>query len=268
MFGIDSNEKLPQEFFWSHKAWDAYMANLWYDLLNSLDFYGLHNVVEIGSGNSVKIGMALAKLDFKGSVFLVDPFQEALEEASKSYLNILPKAEIKAVAKTLADSLNFLPRESVCLVSNHCIDDMIMVAGQSEYSLTQLFEWTAIEHEQTIPLSKKVWADLEADPLKLSIIKNQVYRDCCSVIENLQPRLCIFGQYPSITLKNADMNNLNIHASEILQKLHTKFINKVVPESEIQKILNTNKHFNDLHIGNEVLNAGNWFVLKNKNQVY
>ncbi len=260
MFGTDSKETLPQRFAQSHKAWDEYMAKIWKNLLHLVGCEADASVIEIGGGNSVKIGTALAQSGFKGSFHLVDPFEEALAEAQRLYCELLPDAQIHTHTTTLAQA-KALPQNAL-LLANHPLDDMILAAGAGPHDAAELFGWTAIEHEQTIPLSLQVWTGIEHHPDMLSGIKDVIFAEWRAAIDTLKPRALIVSQYPSSTLKNAGMNGLNRHALDILKALRGLYASALIPDEDVQGVLNRVKHYNDKHIGKEVLNAANWLVAR------
>ena len=258
--GYDSVETLPARFSQSHKAWDAYMAQVWHTLLATLPLGANASVVEIGSGNSIKIGMALASLSFAGSLYLVDPFEEALHETKEHYMRLLPNIELHLIAATLAEAAEILSPRPTCLVSNHSIDDMLLAAARGNSSMRELFGWTSIEHEQTIPLTQEVWSVLAADKKKLAQVKDVVFEEWRLAIETLKPQFCIISQYPSVTLEHTGMGGLNTHAGEVFARLRRYFSLKSFQGTDVQDILSKHPHFNDTHIRSEVLNAKNWFI--------
>ena len=54
-------------------------------------------VIEVAPGYEPKIGNALALLDFRGVIFLVEPDQKAARRIQRIYQKILPHAVVKAV---------------------------------------------------------------------------------------------------------------------------------------------------------------------------
>jgi hypothetical protein len=259
MFGIDSQENLPPLFFHSHKAWDAFMAQIWARFFAHFKLATQAAVVEIGPGSSIKIGIALAETGFKGTVYLVDPFEEELARTAKLYRDLLPDAHIHVIAHSLAGALELLPKHLDFLVSNHPIDDMLLASGKGKKELLELFGWTAIEHEQMVPASERAWRVLSSDRDRLLRMKEAVYSEWHAALEMLRPDIAIISQYPSSTLNNNGMEGLNMHAADIFARIRAEY--KEILETGLQPLLNASKHYNDRHIGTEVLNAKNWLAL-------
>lgn len=262
LFGINTDEKLPDSYFHSHKAWDNYMAHLWYLFLFYIDVKPYDTIIEIGVGNSIKIGKALSKSHFIGNLFLVDPCQDLLKEAGRYYAQLLPNATIELIPLSFIDALPKLPKHAKCLLANHPLDDMLLAWNQTPVVCEQLFTWTAIAHEQTIPLSLEVFNLVAANPQQLQATQHEIAESWLKAWQYLMPNYCIMSQYPSLTLKNHGLDKLNHCATFILNCLQEKFHKLLEPAARIQLLLNANKNYNDAHIGGEVLNAKNWLVVR------
>lgn len=265
MFGHDSGESLPSTFSQSHKAWDAYMAEVWHSIFLTLQMTKNANVVEVGPGNSIKVALALKKLDFTGNIHLIDPIAEVLAESEVLYKKILPDANIYPIHATLEDVVNSSLQRTDYIVSNHPIDDMIIATTQPKDKLRALFDWTAIEHEQMIPISHENWSKLAVDTTKLQSLQRSICEEWYHAIDVLKPRYCVISQYASSTLKNNGMDGLNAQAKMILGEMRSHYVDSLIADVDIQTALNANTHYNDMHISNEVLNASNWLVIKPSN---
>ena len=260
MFGTDTIENLPDRFFHSHKAWDAYMAGPWRGLFELLKIDKQGTIVEIAPGNSVKIASALAEAGFEGNLYLVEPVEEILAEVSALCREILPRAQIHPLCNILSEAQHHLPHQPSFIVANHPLDDMILATAQPKTRLKELFGWTAIAQEQTIPLSFESWENLAADPDRLVHVREQILQEWNDLLKTLQPEHCIISQYPSVTLENNGMAGLNQEAAAILKALRSDYAKKRISDIAIQAVLNRFPNYNDSHIGQNVLNAINWLL--------
>lgn len=260
MFGTHTVDNLPDRFFYSHKAWDAYMAGPWHGLFELLKIDNHGTIVEIAPGNSVKIALALAKAGFQGKVYLVEPVEDILAEVSALYREILPGTEIHPLCHMLDEVQHYLPHRPSFIVANHPLDDMILATAQPKSRLGELFGWTAIAQEQTITLSLESWENLAAEPDRLVRVRERIRQEWNDLLRRLQPEHCIISQYPSVTLENHGMAGLNREATAIFAALHSDYTGMRVSDLVIQAVLNKFPNYNDRHIGQNVLNAVNWLV--------
>lgn len=262
-FGFATKENLPKIYHQNHKEWDKYMSQVWYNLLSFLNLKKHDRVIEVGAGNSIKIGLALAKFGFEGDLFLVDPTESILLEAEQLYSALIPEATIYPIPTRLADALSLLPKHPDYILSNHPLDDMLMAVNQPQHCLQSLFDWTSIPYEKMLPISDRIWSIIKSNTDHLTDLKKEIVKEWLQVLDNLQPSFCVISQYPSATLKKNGLNDLNFHATTILNMLMHHYNNMLEPEESVQDVLNHNENFNDLHISTDVLNAKNWLVLRN-----
>jgi hypothetical protein len=257
MFGLTTEEKLPEEFITSYPAWDNYVSNIWRDLFVFTGISARDIVVEIAPGTSTKIGLALSKLHFAGELYVVEPVFNVLETVVSKYQNILPAARIHPIQTTLALCHSHLPTKADLLVSNHPLDDMLLAAGSTEEDFSKLFEWGEGSHFAQI-LSQ--WNEFKNKPHTLLTAHQKVYYDWKDILRILNPANFILCQYPSITLTNHSLGALNVEATKILETIKTVQYYSTRPQEDIQAILNKHKNYNDAHIGKAVLNAANWVI--------
>ncbi|MBI4991895.1 MAG: hypothetical protein HZB99_01640 [Candidatus Harrisonbacteria bacterium] len=85
-------------------------------------------VIEVAPGYEPKIGNALALYEFQGTVFIIEPDQEAARHIQEVYKKILPGAVIKVITKPLQDVEvgADIPCRADALVASHPFDDMVI----------------------------------------------------------------------------------------------------------------------------------------------
>jgi len=263
LFGINTGEEIPEAYFYSHKAWDSYMGNLWGSLLRFMNIGIDEAVIEVAPGASVKIALALSAIGFRGRLYVVDRVQSVLLQVEQNYRQLLPYAKITFISKSLGQSLDELPRNPACVLSNHPLDDMILAAGAEIGQLNELFGWTCRDEESFSTLSKKIWDEIERSPQQLGKIKESVVNEWSDMLNVLHPRWCALSQYNSSVLQQSSMVTLNQHAAELLALLRARHAKPGVEHVQLQHLFNSHKNYNNIHIGREVLDAAHWLVFNN-----
>lgn len=263
MFGISTNEKMSESFLTSYKAWDRYVSQIWYKLLLFCDVDKKGSVVEIAPGASSKIAHALKELDFRGEIYLVEPHDNARKLITEQYQQLLPKAMIYPINKYLFDCIENLPQSIQCVISHHPLDDMLMSKGNDKLLNEQLFSWVNQDKASIPPLFEAHWQKLVNHPQHLNEFKQHIIEEWWMFIEQLKPKNVLMSQYPSLTLETDTLKSLNQHAEDLLQMLKIRLKNGLTQDGIVQTLLNQNKNYNVHSIGNEVLNAKNWFMYRN-----
>lgn len=259
MFGTSTNETLPEIYLTSYEAWDGYMAEIWSSILKWLDIPKDACIVEVGPGTSAKLALALAKMDFSGIFYLVEPCAGLLEKITGRCREFLPRARIHAVEATLLHSLPQLPHAPHLLASNHCLDDMILAHGLAHEDFGALFTWAASPSARLMDASRERWCGMRQQSGMVERATANAVQEWRQACAKLKPAAIALSQYSSSALINdAVMNDLNIAAKAALWKLKTGF----TEYKNIQALLNKHKNFNNHYIGTEVLDAGNWLVME------
>lgn len=260
MFGITTQQQLPSEYITSYAIWDTYMASVWAALLLNQPMKPLMTVIEIAPGTSSKIGLALAKCQFHGKLYIVEPEKSSLSITYQSYKTMLPEADIYPIQQTLAKSLAQLPKYPDFLLANHPLDDMLIANPLNEEPEPLVFDWTLNRTSQLSPLFLEQCAKITSDLRFLTAAKNHIIQQWQHFFDELQPLTTIISQYPSIVLEENDQKALNQHAVEMLQTLKTIYTNRCT-DSQVQSALDQLENYNNKYIGNEILNAKNWLML-------
>ncbi|CDZ77623.1 hypothetical protein BN59_01907 [Legionella massiliensis] len=260
MFGKRTDEQISDALLTTYAAWDDYVSAIWASFFVDSGLSQNGVILEIAPGASPKIAYALEKIDFRGDIYLIEPYQDALKAISKKYQTILPQAKLHPLPCVLIDSLNHLPRELDCVISHHPLDDMIMAMDDDPQIFEQLFSWVNQDKLEIHPKFAARWQQLHANPDKISQIENEITRQWVLFVEQIQPKLLMMSQYPSLVLETETMCSLNKQAQLLLQRLKQYFHKQLIADRHVQDLLNHNKNYNFDLIGNEVLNAKNWLI--------
>ncbi len=260
LFGTPGTAPLPPEYLTSHRAWDEYMAQVWLSLLPFIALPRDAAVVEIAPGASAKIALALGRMNFCGDVYIVEPAPPVMARALENYRRHVPQARIRALEETLQEAQKALPHKAFWL-ANHPLDDMLLSAGASAAERAELFKWTAEDDQVFYPVSQRCWQRLAAEPPRLEAIKNAVCREWVDAIAAAAPAGVVISQYNSSALAQNNLADLNRAARDIAAMLAQHFNPRVRAPSALQPVLNQHLHYNNAHIGGEILNAANWLIL-------
>lgn len=261
MYGISTKDKISRELLATYEAWNKYLAHVWYNFIYYAEIKETDTIIEIAPGTAPKIAMALQKMSFKGSVYLVEPYKKALQTITSVYQHCLPHANIIPVEATLLESLNQLPKAPNLLVSHHPIDDMI-IATQIANDWDSYFDWV---HDDQLLIKnnfKTIWFELQQNRDKLTRVIHQVSNEWLKAIEVLKPDFTMISQYPSLVFENdsISMKELNLISQMTFKEIKQHFKEHLESEANIQFILNANKNYNFHLIGEEVLNSANWMI--------
>lgn len=262
MFGKKTKEPISTELLTTYKAWDDYISAIWTSLFIHSRLSRKGTIVEVAPGASPKIAYALQKIDFCGEIYIVEPYQKALERICKQYQTLLPKAKLYPLNCLLIESLVHLPQGLDCCISHHPLDDMIMAMDGGPQIFEQLFSWVNQDKLDIHPNFSAHWQQLHMLPAKISQIEHEIIRQWLLFIEQIQPKLLMMSQYPSLVLETTTMSSLNKKAQQLLQGLKQHCQKQLINDALIQDLLNLNNNYNFDLIGNEVLNARNWLIYK------
>ncbi len=128
---------IPQDLLNDHDTYERYIGNIWSHLFRYSGFKSDDTVIEIGPGNSFKIGFALVNNAFKGSLYLIDPLPSSLQVITQKYQKYLPEARIYPIQATLSEAISYLPKKPDFLVANHVLDDMLLVTKSNINTMTE-----------------------------------------------------------------------------------------------------------------------------------
>lgn len=262
MFGINTNEPVPQEILNSYEGWDIYMGHLWYNLLYFCNLKKYDTVIEIAPGSSSKLAQALAKINFSGTLYVVEPHTKIVKVIKEAYKKWLPQAKVIILNELLEHSLSKLPCNADFILSNHPLDDMLLSAGITAVELNELFDWAADMPSATFDSTIAAWTRLNNNPVQLAASKEHVFKTWETSLKLLKPKTVILSQYPSFMMESRGLSELNQWGWSLLQRLKMTYEEHIIPEQFVQTVLNGLKNYNDPHLGLGILNAQYWLVIK------
>lgn len=260
MFGTDTGNKIPRALLDSHEAWDHHVGGIWAAVLMPEKLPADATVIEIAPGSAVKIASALAHMKFSGTLYIVDPAPDVIAALAQRYKTLLPKADIRFITATFAESIPQLPRNADLLVASHMVDDMIL----SRADQSAVADWAAAYTHRPSDLLARAWAQLSGDMARLSAIKANVGAEVRDNIMALQSGLFAFNQYPSSVLYDNGLSSLNDHAYDVFRKLSDVRGYEAHERDVLQARLDQQENFGNEHIGQHVLNAKYWMLCKRK----
>lgn len=261
MYGLSTDEPMPGAFLTDHTVWDNFVGSVWAEILRVQNADPKGVAVELAPGTSVKVGAALAEIGFCGRLYVVDASSVALEALKPKYAALLPNADITFTCSTIRACVD-LPGSPDMLLGSHVIDDMILSAGEALRGEGNSFGWAAAyTHHPSVDVQKS-WSDLSGALTLKNAAEKMVTQDIQAVITRIMPRLSIFSQYPSATLKDHDMQALNDSAALVLQDIKEYFSSSLVPQDALQSVLNRIKNYGNAHIGDHLLNAEYWMLCR------
>jgi hypothetical protein len=260
MFGINTQEKIPDILLTDLTAWDEYMGQVWYSILSFANFTKESSVVDIAPGSSIKLGAALAKADYQGHLYVIDSSTEALEALKKKYVPLLPRAQIHWLCGPLREQVTHLPRHPDYVLGNHILDDMLLSAADAPQEQENNFAWASAYEHKPATRYQKNWERILTEPASLSRGKKDVEDDIATIVKSLAPRCLILNQYPSSTLYDHGLSAVNDQAFSILTALKELLNEGLTGQQHLQTVLNTHRNFGNEHIGEHILNAKYWML--------
>ena len=264
MFGKSTDEQISKELLTTYKAWDHYVSAIWASILDHSNLPKQGIIAEIAPGSSPKIAYALQKINFSGEIYLIEPYQSALELITRKYSELLPKATLHPLNCLLSESIELLPQNLDCIIAHHCLDDMMMAMDADPQLFEQLFSWVNQDKLEIHPKFAAHWQQLDNNPTRLNHVESEIIKQWIVFVNQMQPKMLMMSQYPSLVLETTTMNSLNRRAQYLLQQLRLHFHSQLVSDLVIQDLLNINNNYNFDLIGNEVLNSQNWLIYKKR----
>ena len=208
--------------------WEWYIGQIFSRLIANTYKSNIKDVVEIAPGFRYKIAYALKEVDFKGNLYIIDTNDEVLEYVNEKYKKILPNTKIICINKNFEDSFEDIPNDFDLLLSNHCIDDMII----SEYM--QNYYNKNLKDENFRDMLTEAWMELGKDNIKIDKISNKVFSTFSKLFLDKKIGTIIMSQYKS----NLYFKDKFQEMDEITEKCFNRIKQLVIMNNEyINKIL-------------------------------
>lgn len=262
MFGTATNEAIPAAYLTDYAAWDQYMANVWQPLLERFGVAHAECIVEVAPGPSSKIGLALSALDYSGALLLIEPDASIGATIAARYQALMPRANVVLITKKLGEAGPEIAYRPDLILANHPLDDMLLAVQASSHLLSQLFGGGLAEDGNIADEWRTHWAHISSHSERLEAAMQAVFAEWSAAIDAMKPKGIVVSQYGSSALKNADMDDLNASAKSILRRLQDTPFDHYRADTQLQPLLNRNKHYSNHYIGTEVLNARHWWAMR------
>jgi len=172
---------------------EEYMGRIYYQIIKENQIDNINSVVEFAPGFRYKIALALKRLNFSGTIYIIDSNENVLEFVYEKYKSILPDAKIISINKDLIDSIDSLPDSVDLFLANHCIDDMII----SKYLIGKKLEDAFNNTEDSKKILIECWNNLKKEDNILFNINECVYNDLITFFQKINIRLIVMSQYKS-----------------------------------------------------------------------
>ena len=202
--------------------WQQHIGTVWASLLahHSLNLAGI--IVEIAPGFTDKIGLGLAKLNFRGTLYIVEPNNPALEWALHQYRQLMPTATIIGVNKCISDAATLLPKVVDAILMNHILDDLVLHAAlpsnARENVFSQIKPGGPCLHEV-----KNAWQQLLANPEYLASTTQKVLMDLYRLIDHVDANFVGISQYKSLFLQQNELQGADLVGNNLLREISLRF---------------------------------------------
>lgn len=240
--------------------WEWYIGQIFARLIQNIHKSNIENVIEIAPGFRYKIAYALKEVNFQGNLYIIDTNTEVLEYVNEKYNKILPNAKIICINKSFEDSFEDIPNEFDLLLSNHCIDDMIIAEYMNNYNKD-------LNNEDFKDMLTEAWIKLGKEPAKINEISSKVFCTFEKFFSNKKIDTIIISQYKS----NLYFKDKFKEMDEITEKCFNKVKELVIMDNEyVNKVLDffpfgDDERYRGKYLLDNTQNAKNWIVGKYKN---
>lgn len=253
MHGKNEIFQMPN-FINDYDLWDKYCGTIWSSVISETNISSEGIVIDIAPGASAKIEYALENIDFKGKLYIIEPHKEVGNIILDKSKKILKNADIILIDKPFAQVS--IEENVDTILTNHPFDDFISAYLTEEQSaLDIMFNDISKEDNTVLRLLNNCWSLPES---KIEKTKSKIEADFKNFIEYHQPNNIIFNQYESSYFNKNGLSIINLHAKDLFDRI-TKNI-KILSKDIIQKALDKNENYGNIHIGEELLESRNWTV--------
>lgn len=239
--------------------WEWYIGQIFTRLIQNEHKSNIKNVVEIAPGFRYKIAYALKEVCFSGNLYIIDTNAEVLEYVNEKYKEILPNAKIICINKSFENAFKDIPNEFDLLLSNHCIDDMIIAEYMNNYNKN-------LNSEDFRDMLTEAWIELGKESTKINEISSKVFLTFEKFFLNKKIETIIMSQYKS----NLYFKDKFKEMDEITEECFNRIKKLVAMDDEYtNKILDfypfgDDERYRGKYLLDNTQNAKNWIVGKYK----
>lgn len=235
--------------------WEWYIGQIFARLIQNVHKSNIKDVVEIAPGFRYKIAYALKEIDFHGNLYVIDTNTEVLKYINEKYKEILPNTKIICINKSFENAFGDIPNEFDLLLSNHCIDDMIIAEYMNNYNKN-------LNSENFRDMLTEAWIELGKEPKKINEISNKVFSIFQKFFSNKKITTIIMSQYKS----NLYFKDKFKEMDEITEECFNRIKELVTMNDEyINKMLDffpfgDDERYRGKYLLDNTQNAKNWIV--------
>ncbi len=241
--------------------WEWYIGQIFARIINKVHKSSIKNVIEIAPGFRYKIAYALKEIGFNGNLYIIDNNAEVLGYVNEKYEEILPNAKIICINKNFENAFEDTPDEFDLLLSNHCVDDMIISEYMKNYYNDNMND------ENFRDILTEAWKRLGKNIKEVNEISSHIFLVFQKFFESKKISIIIMSQYKSnLYFKDEfkEMDEITEECFQRIRKLVTmddEYINKVLdffPFGEDER-------YRGQYLLDNTQNAKNWIVGEYKN---
>jgi hypothetical protein len=212
--------------------WQQHVGAVWASLLSNHSLNRSGTIIEIGPGFTDKIGCGLAKLQFQGKLYILEPNNMALKWGVHRYQTLLPNATIIGVNDATKDACTILPAGVEAILMNHVLDDMVLHAGLLPANQQSIFSQMR-PGKSCLSRVKNTWQALIGDPEYLSELKHEVLNGLCNLIDHVSARLVGMSQYKSWFLFQNELKEADLIGNKLLCEIASQLNNMSMKDKNI-----------------------------------
>lgn len=241
--------------------WEWYIGQIFARLIKNAHISNIKDIVEIAPGFRYKVAYALKEVSFEGNLYIIDTSTEVLKYVEEKYKEILPNARIIGINKSFENAFEDIPNEFDILLSNHCIDDMIIAEYMNNYNKN-------LNSENFRDMLTEAWIELGKESAKINAISNKVFSTFEKFFSNKKITTIIMSQYKSNLYFKDEFKEMD----EITEECFNRIKELIIMDNEyINKILDffpfgDDERYRGKYLLDNTQNAKNWIVGKYKRQ--
>ncbi len=204
-------------------VWDAQVGDIWARVFSRHRLDTVGEVAEVGPGFTLKVGLGLRQLGFRGTLYVVEPNLGVRRWLMPRYRELLPGARVVAVPKRLREAAAVLPRGLSALVMNHVLDDLVLDGSVHKRISRIVFG----QMRQGLPCRVEVrrsWDALLRSRAKLAAACTSVVGDIAHAYRSTRPKLLVVSQYPSWFHYQNGMQRVDRATASLLQQLQRRLL--------------------------------------------
>lgn len=236
--------------------WEWYIGQIFARIINKVHKSSIKNVIEIAPGFRYKIAYALKEIGFNGNLYIIDNNAEVLGYVNEKYEEILPNAKIICINKNFENAFEDTPDEFDLLLSNHCVDDMIISEYMKNYYNDNMND------ENFRDILTEAWKRLGKNIKEVNEISSHIFLVFQKFFESKKISIIIMSQYKSNLYFKDEFKEMDEITEECFQRIR-KLV--TMDDEYINKVLDFfpfggDERYRGQYLLDNTQNAKNWIV--------